>query len=82
MYPLTQKLFNADDNAKDIADFGGPVELATYQLVSVFLRILEYCKGIFFLTTNRVSDFEEAILSRINLMLKYDALGLNTRKQI
>jgi hypothetical protein len=29
-------------------------------LVSVFLRSLEYYKGIFFLTTNRVRDFDEA----------------------
>ena len=54
--------------------------LGRNQLVSVFLRMLEYCKGILFLTTNRVSDFDEAILSRIHLMLKYDALGLNARK--
>ncbi len=56
--------------------------LGRNQLVSVFLRMLEYCKGILFLTTNRVSDFDEAILSRIHLMLKYDALGLDARKQI
>ena len=56
--------------------------LGRNQLVSVFLRMLEYCRGILFLTTNRVSDFDEAILSRIHLMLKYDALGLDARKQI
>ncbi len=52
------------------------------KLVSVFLRKLEYCDGIMFLTTNRVSDFDEAILSRIHLMLKYHELGVGVRSQI
>lgn len=52
------------------------------KLVSVFLRNLEYCDGIMFLTTNRISDFDEAILSRIHLMLKYKDLNTNVRSQI
>jgi SpoVK/Ycf46/Vps4 family AAA+-type ATPase len=51
-------------------------------LVSVFLRKLEYCEGIMFFTTNRVAEFDEAILSRIHLMLKYDGLSEDARKQI
>lgn len=43
-------------------------DVARNKLVSVFLRKLEYCEGIMFLTTNRVSDFDEAIISRIHLM--------------
>jgi len=43
-------------------------------LVSVFLRNLEYCEGIMFLTTNRVKEFDTAILSRIHVMLKYGDL--------
>ena len=35
-----------------------------------------------FLITNRVSDFDEAILSRIHLILKYDPLELYARKQV
>lgn len=35
-----------------------------------------------FLTTNRVSDFDEAILSRIHLTLKYRELSVNVRSQI
>ena len=35
-----------------------------------------------FLITNRVSDFDEAIPSRIYLMLKYDSLELYARKQV
>ena len=52
------------------------------KLVSVFLRKLEYCEGIMFLTTNRVHDFDEAILSRIHLMLKYPELDLGVKCQI
>lgn len=57
-------------------------DVARNKLVSVFLRKLEYCEGIMFLTTNRVSDFDEAILSRIHLMLKYHELGVSVRCQI
>ncbi|KAL9129214.1 MAG: hypothetical protein Q9217_002283 [Psora testacea] len=57
-------------------------DVARNKLVSVFLRKLEYCEGIMFLTTNRVSDFDEAILSRIHLMLKYQELGSGVRSQI
>jgi hypothetical protein len=51
-------------------------------LVSIFLRKLEYCKGILFLTTNRVSQFDEAILSRIHLMLRYDDLSKDAGRHI
>ena len=57
-------------------------DVSRNKLVSVFLRKLEYCEGIMFLTTNRVSDFDEAILSSIHLMLKYDELGSDARSQI
>lgn len=57
-------------------------DIARNKLVSVFLRKLEYCEGIMFLTTNRVSNFDEAILSRIYLMLKYHELGVDVRCQI
>jgi hypothetical protein len=51
-------------------------------LVSVFLRKLEYYKGIMLLTTNRVSDFDEAVQSRIHVGIKYSPLGDDTRKAI
>ena len=35
-----------------------------------------------FLTTNRVSQFDPAILSRIHLMLRYDNLSRHTRNKI
>jgi SpoVK/Ycf46/Vps4 family AAA+-type ATPase len=51
-------------------------------LVSVFLRKLEYYEGIMFLTTNRLKDFDEAILSRLHLTLKYSSLSTDTKKAI
>lgn len=52
------------------------MSLATNWYISVFLGNLQYCDGIIFLTTNRVSDFDEAVLSRIRLMLRDHELGV------
>jgi hypothetical protein len=35
-----------------------------------------------FLTTNQVFEFDEAILTRIHLMLRFDKLNSNARKNI
>jgi hypothetical protein len=35
-----------------------------------------------FFTTNRVTDFDKAMLSKIHLTLKYSALGINTKRGI
>jgi len=51
-------------------------------LVSVFLRKLEYYRGIMILTTNRVKDFNNAIQSRISVALHYGPLGFDTRKTL
>ena len=40
-------------------------------MVGVFLRVLEYFNGLLFLTTNRVDDIDEAIISRCIAMIKY-----------
>jgi len=48
----------------------------------VFLRMLEYYKGILFLTTNRVSTFDQAFESRIHLRLHYPDLNIAARKVI
>ena len=41
-------------------------------LVAAFLRCLEYYQGVLFLTTNRVGAFDDALLSRVNVVLHYD----------
>ena len=51
-------------------------------LVSIFLRVLEYYEGILFLTSNRVSTFDDAFKSRIHVPLKYGELTPSSRKQI
>ena len=51
-------------------------------LVSVFLREVEYFKGIMFLTTNRVDAFDPAFQSRIHIALKYYDLGEESRAKI
>ena len=51
-------------------------------LISVFLRMLEYFEGIMFLTTNRLTVFDEAILSRIHLALRFNNLDKSARESV
>ena len=51
-------------------------------LVSVFLRALEYYRGVLFLTTNRVETFDSAFTSRIHVALHYGALTDTDRERI
>ena len=61
----------------------GPRRIFTENgLVSVFLRKLEYCTGILFLTTNHVSESDEAIPSRIHVTLKYENLIIDARREL
>lgn len=52
------------------------------KLVAVFLRLLEYYKGIMFLTTNLWQTIDEAIESRIQVHLKFPVLDHVARSQI
>lgn len=45
--------------------------IAANAVVGVFLRVLEYFNGLLFLTTNRVDDIDEAIISRCIALIKY-----------
>ncbi|KAI0887428.1 P-loop containing nucleoside triphosphate hydrolase protein [Annulohypoxylon maeteangense] len=51
-------------------------------MVSVFLRALEYYSGILFLTTNRVSTFDDGFKSRIHVPIRYTDLSFPSRLQI
>jgi AAA+ superfamily predicted ATPase len=51
-------------------------------LVAVFLRTLEYFQGIIFLTSNRVSVFDQAIKSRIHLALQYSPPDDSARQRL
>lgn len=47
--------------------------LAANAVVGVFLRVLEYFNGLLFMTTNRVDDIDDAIISRCIAMIRYQA---------
>jgi SpoVK/Ycf46/Vps4 family AAA+-type ATPase len=51
-------------------------------IVAVFLRMLEWFEGVMFLTTNRASHFDPAILSRIHIMVEYPGLKQDQRMGI
>lgn len=52
------------------------------ELVSIFLRLLEYYEGMMFLTTNRVSTIDPAFESRIDVSIDYPDLTPELRLQI
>lgn len=43
---------------------------------------MEYYRGILFLTTNRVGQFDDAFVSRIHLIIHYSPLGEPERRRI
>ncbi|KAK0451608.1 P-loop containing nucleoside triphosphate hydrolase protein [Armillaria borealis] len=57
-------------------------ELERNALVSVALRVLEYHRGVLFLTTNRIKTFDEAFLSRFSIAIKYPELDAASRQVI
>ncbi|MDD4912620.1 MAG: AAA family ATPase [Sideroxydans sp.] len=56
--------------------------IATNAVVGVFLRVLEYFNGLLFLTTNRVDDIDEAIVSRCIALIKYHHPEAEARRRI
>lgn len=57
---------------RDIADY----------VFTVFLRTIEYYRGILFLTTNRVGHFDDAFISRIHVVIRYTSLAPPDRNRI
>ncbi|KAF9527921.1 P-loop containing nucleoside triphosphate hydrolase protein [Crepidotus variabilis] len=57
-------------------------DLERNAMVAVFLRHVEYYRGILFLTTNRVKAFDEAFLSRIHVALHFSTLSLDSKAQV
>ncbi|KAL2857203.1 AAA family ATPase [Aspergillus pseudoustus] len=57
-------------------------DLARDALVSVFLRRLEYFRGVAILTTNRKDDLDEAFKSRIHFTVHYPDLDENSRQEV
>jgi hypothetical protein len=56
--------------------------IAMNAVVGVFLRVLEYFNGLLFLTTNRVDDIDEAIVSRCIAMIRYEQPDSDARRRI
>ncbi|KAJ3560415.1 hypothetical protein NP233_g10853 [Leucocoprinus birnbaumii] len=57
-------------------------DLERNAMVAVFLRHVEYYRGILFLTTNRVKTFDEAFLSRIHVALHFTELTHESKIQV
>ncbi|KAI0088346.1 P-loop containing nucleoside triphosphate hydrolase protein [Irpex rosettiformis] len=57
-------------------------DLERNAMVAVFLRHIEYYRGILFLTTNRVKTFDEAFLSRIHVALHFQELTKDAKVQV
>ncbi|KAH9931587.1 P-loop containing nucleoside triphosphate hydrolase protein [Fomitopsis serialis] len=57
-------------------------DLLRNAMVAVFLRHVEYYRGILFLTTNRVTAFDPAFLSRIHVALHYRELSKEAKLKI
>ncbi|MFO1103580.1 MAG: ATP-binding protein [Methylocystis sp.] len=56
--------------------------IAMNAVVGVFLRVLEYFNGLLFLTTNRVDDIDEAIVSRCIALIRYAPPDDDARRRI
>ena len=57
-------------------------DIAANAVVGVFLRVLEYFNGLLFLTTNRIDDIDEAIVSRCIALIRYHAPDQAARERI
>lgn len=57
-------------------------DLQQNAIVGVFLRVLEYYKGVMFLTTNRADLVDDAIASRCLARIDYKAPGAALQKRI
>ncbi|KAJ5352202.1 hypothetical protein N7452_001176 [Penicillium brevicompactum] len=70
------------DEADVFMEARDATDLARNELVSIFLRMLEYYEGILFLTTNRAQNIDPAFESRIHISLNYQELDTVSRRHI
>jgi len=59
-----------------------PQDIQRNELVSIFLREIEYFRGIIFLTTNLYSTIDSAFRSRVSLHLLFNSLTPEARSLI
>ena len=70
------------DEADIVVERRNTKDLKRNALVGILLRQLEYFNGVLFLTSNRVSVFDEAVHSRVTIALKYKALSRRSRLEV
>lgn len=51
-------------------------------LSTIFLRLMEYYKGVLFLTTNRPGHIDDSFISRITYPIEYPALSSETKAKL
>ena len=59
-----------------------PSDVARNELVSIFLRELEYFSGTIFLTTNLLQNIDQAFRSRVDIHLLFNALPASAREVV
>ncbi|KAL2631847.1 hypothetical protein R1flu_016533 [Riccia fluitans] len=57
-------------------------DLQRNAMCGIFLRNLEYYRGVLLLTTNRIPSFDDAFRSRISVFLRYPPLTVDQREKI
>ncbi|MDP6443108.1 MAG: ATP-binding protein [Pirellulaceae bacterium] len=57
-------------------------DLERSAIVGIFLRLLDYYRGILFLTTNRAEVLDHAVRSRVMLKLDYPVLDQESRTKV
>lgn len=70
------------DEADVFVEKRAKVEILRNSMVGVFLRLTEYYLGILFFTSNRVTPFDPAFLSRVTVTLRYFELDLAGRRDV
>ncbi|KAK4207818.1 member of AAA-ATPase family [Rhypophila decipiens] len=70
------------DEADVFLESRSAASLDRNELVSIFLRRLEYYQGLMFLTTNRLSAIDAAFKSRLDLILPYHDLTEDSRRDV
>ncbi|KAJ5899699.1 hypothetical protein N7495_004443 [Penicillium taxi] len=70
------------DEADVFMEARSPDDLVRNELVSIFLRLLEYYEGILFLTTNRSEHIDPAFESRIHVSIAYSDLDVKSRRHV
>lgn len=51
-------------------------------IVGVFLRVLEYYRGVLFMTTNRGTIVDDAIISRLTARFRYEVPDINDQRKL